>query len=45
MWMILVIIEANNVDINAFKAEAQATFKMSDLGLVHYYLGLEVSQN
>jgi hypothetical protein len=39
----LVITGANNVDINTFKAEMQATFKMSDLGLLHYYLGLEVS--
>ena len=40
----LVITGASNVDIDTFKAEMQATFKMSDLGLLHYYLGLEVSQ-
>jgi hypothetical protein len=41
----LVITGANSVDINTFKAEMQAAFKMSDLGLLHYYLGLEVSQS
>ncbi|XP_034593709.1 uncharacterized mitochondrial protein AtMg00810-like [Setaria viridis] len=40
----LVITGANNVDIDTFKAEMQAMFKMSDLGLLHYYLGPEVSQ-
>ncbi|XP_066392468.1 uncharacterized mitochondrial protein AtMg00810-like [Miscanthus floridulus] len=35
---------ANNIDLDMFKAEMQATFKMSNLGLLHYYLGLEVSQ-
>ena len=40
----LVITGANNVDLDTLKAEMQATFKMIDLGLLHYYLGLEVSQ-
>jgi len=39
----LVITGANNIDLDTFKAEMQATFKMSDLGLLHYYLGLTVS--
>ena len=39
----LVITGANNVDLDTLKAEMQATFKMSDLGLLHYYLGLTVS--
>ena len=40
----LVITGANNVDLDTLKAEMQATFKMCDLGLLHYYLSLEVSQ-
>ena len=40
----LVITGSNNSDINTFKEEMKATFKMSDLGLLRYYLGLEVSQ-
>ena len=40
----LVITGGNQADIDVFKAEMQATFKMSDLGLLHYYLGLEVAQ-
>jgi hypothetical protein len=31
-------------DIDQFKKEMKGTFKMSDLGLLHYYLGLEVTQ-
>ena len=40
----LVITGGNPQDISAFKEEMKATFKMSDLGLLHYYLGLEVAQ-
>lgn len=30
--------------IKAFKMEMQSNFQMSDLGLLSYYLGIEVSQ-
>jgi hypothetical protein len=40
----LVITGENSHDIDLFKKEMKATFKMSDLGLLHYYLGLEVTQ-
>lgn len=40
----LVITGGNPRDISTFKEEMKATFKMSDLGLLHYYLGLEVTQ-
>ena len=40
----LIIAGGNQVDIDTFKDQMRATFKMSDLGLLHYYLGLEVSQ-
>jgi histone deacetylase 1/2 len=40
----LVITGASTHDIDLFKKEMKATFKMSDLGLLHYYLGLEVTQ-
>jgi len=40
----LIIAGGNQVDIDTFKDQMKATFKMSDLGLLHYYLGLEVSQ-
>jgi len=32
-------------DIEEFKSQMKATFQMSDLGLLHYYLGLEVTQS
>ncbi|XP_039778465.1 uncharacterized mitochondrial protein AtMg00810-like [Panicum virgatum] len=41
----LVIMGGNQVDIDTFKAEMKSTFKMSDLGLLHYYLGLQVTQS
>ncbi|XP_066341837.1 uncharacterized mitochondrial protein AtMg00810-like [Miscanthus floridulus] len=41
----LVIIGGDPHDISTFKEEMKATFKMSDLGLLHYYLGLEVKQS
>ena len=40
----LIIAGGNQVNIDTFKDQMKATFKMSDLGLLHYYLGLEVSQ-
>jgi hypothetical protein len=40
----LVITGGNSQDIELFKEEMKATFKMSDLGLLHYYPGLEVTQ-
>jgi hypothetical protein len=40
----LIIAGGNQVDIDTFKNQMKGTFKMSDLGLLHYYLGLEVSQ-
>ena len=41
----LVIAGGNSEDITKFKEEMKAKFKMSDLGLLHYYLGLEVTQS
>jgi hypothetical protein len=41
----LVITGGNNSDISAFKEEMKSKFQMSDLGLLHYYLGLEVTQS
>jgi len=41
----LIIAGGNQVDIDTFKSEMHSTFKMSDLGRLHYYLGLEVSQS
>ena len=41
----LIIAGGNQVDIDAFKSEMHSTFKMSDLGRLHYYLGLEVTQS
>jgi len=41
----LVITGGNNDIITKFKEEMKAKFKMSDLGLLRYYLGLEVTQS
>jgi hypothetical protein len=41
----LIIAGGHQIDIDVFKAEMQSTFKMSDLGLLRYYLGLEVTQS
>jgi hypothetical protein len=41
----LVITGADQGDIDAFKKEMKSMFQMSDLGLLHYYLGLEVNQS
>lgn len=40
----LVITGGNQGDIDEFKVQMKGTFQMSDLGLLHYYLGLEVNQ-
>jgi hypothetical protein len=40
------IITVSNLDnIRLFKEEMAAVFKMSDLGLLYYYLGIEVNQS
>jgi hypothetical protein len=41
----LVIIGTSCDDIKLLKEEMAAAFKMSDLGLLHYYLGIEVKQS
>uniref|UniRef100_A0A8R7PM28 Reverse transcriptase Ty1/copia-type domain-containing protein n=1 Tax=Triticum urartu TaxID=4572 RepID=A0A8R7PM28_TRIUA len=40
----LVIAGADTREIDNFKTEMKGTFKMSDLGLLSYYLGIEVRQ-
>jgi hypothetical protein len=40
----LVITGADHIELRKFKKEMQNTFQMADLGLLSYYLGLEVSQ-
>lgn len=40
----LIITGASLMEINKFKEQMQALFKMSDLGLLSYYLGMEVKQ-
>jgi hypothetical protein len=39
------IITGSDCDIRSFKEEMEAAFKMSDLGLLHYYLIIEVKQS
>jgi hypothetical protein len=41
----LVITGLDRDDIRSFKEEMAATFKMSDLGLLHYYISIEVKQS
>jgi hypothetical protein len=41
----LVITSSDCDNIRSFKEEMEATFKMSDLGLLHYYLIIEVKQS
>ena len=41
----LVIVGAQQAEVLKFKAEMMRLFKMSDLGLLNYYLGLEVTQS
>jgi hypothetical protein len=40
----LIVTGARAQDIDAFKREMVARFKMSDLGALSYYLGIEVKQ-
>jgi hypothetical protein len=41
----LVITGTKETEVEAFKEEMKATFKMSDLGLLSFYLGIEVHQD
>jgi hypothetical protein len=41
----LVITDTNNTEVAAFKGEIKATFQMSDLGPLSFYLGIEVHQD
>ena len=41
----LVITDHGNDDIATFKAEMKKVFRMSNLGLLSYYLGIEVHQS
>lgn len=41
----LVITGGNHSDIDKFKQKMKNTFQMSNLGLLRYYLGLEVAQS
>jgi hypothetical protein len=41
----LIITGSDCDDIRTFKEEIAAAFKMSDLSLLHYYLGIEVKQS
>jgi hypothetical protein len=40
----LVITDANDAEVAAFKEEMKTTFQMSDLGHLSFYLGIEVHQ-
>jgi hypothetical protein len=40
----LVIIGTKDAEVAVFKEEMKATFQMSDLGLLSFYLGIEVHQ-
>jgi hypothetical protein len=40
----LIITGSDHDDIRSFKEEMAVAFKMSDLGLLHYYLGIDVKQ-
>ena len=41
----LVIIGNNEAHIKQVKEELKERFKMTDLGTLHYYLGVEISQH
>jgi hypothetical protein len=41
----LIIIGSDRDNIRSFKEEMAATFKMSDLGWLHYYLSIGVKQS
>ena len=40
----LIVIDARTEDINSFKREMAACFRMSDLDALFYYIGIEVRQ-
>jgi hypothetical protein len=40
----LIIARNNNIEIASFKQQMSSRFKMSDLGLLSFYLGIEVKQ-
>jgi hypothetical protein len=40
----LVITRSSKQGILKFKEEMKTLFKMTDLGLLHYYLGIEMKQ-
>jgi hypothetical protein len=40
----LVISDTKDTEVAAFKEELKATFQMSDMGLLFFYLGIEVHQ-
>jgi hypothetical protein len=40
----LVITSTKDADVSTFKEEMKATFQMSDMGLLFFYLGIEVHQ-
>jgi hypothetical protein len=41
----IIITSSDRDNIRSFKEEMVAAFKMSDLSLLHYYLGIEVKQS
>jgi hypothetical protein len=41
----LVITDTKEAEVEAFKEEMKASFQMSDLGLLSFYLGIEVHQD
>jgi len=41
----LVITGTKEAEVEAFKEEMKATFQMSDLGLLSFYLGIKVHQD
>jgi hypothetical protein len=41
----LIITGSDHDGIKSFKEEMAVAFKMGDLGLLHYYLGIKVKQN
>jgi hypothetical protein len=41
----LIITSSDHDNIKSFKEEMVVAFKMSDLGLLHYYLSIEVKQS
>jgi hypothetical protein len=41
----LIVTGTKEVEVEAFKAQMKGTFQMSDLGLLCFYLGIEVHQD